>query len=122
MDLCAWKLGALLVASGLVGCAGSTVSPWAAEGTCDTQGAGGESVVDPSGGAGSVPLGGAGAASSTTGGQGGPPGAAGAMAARPEPRDGGGGAERVDPVGRVSSWSMPANPSRAGSSRTFLPT
>src|SRR6478672_319751 len=81
MDLCAWKLGALLVASGLVGCAGSTVSPCAAEGTCDTQGAGGDDVVDPTGGAGSIPLGGAGVASSTTGGQGGSAGAAGSIGA-----------------------------------------
>src|SRR5438552_787447 len=47
MDRCAWKVGALFVARGMVGCVG----------------AGGDAITDPSGGAGSGTLAGAGGGS-----------------------------------------------------------
>jgi len=89
MDRCAWKLGALFFAWGMVGCAGSPESTCGASGTCDTQGAGGDAITDPTGGAGSSTLAGAGIQMSTTGGQGGSTGTGGS------PGSGGAGGSSV---------------------------
>src|SRR5260370_39311665 len=64
MDRCAWKVGALFVAGGMVGCAGSP---------------GGDAITDPTGGAGSSTLAGAGIQMSTTAEQGGSTGTGGSL-------------------------------------------
>ena len=91
MDLCAWKLGALLVASGLVGCAGSTVSPCVADGSCDTLGAGGDTWWIPR----AAPDRFRSAARAQ------PARPPAAKAARPEPRDQSAREEPVEPVDRA---------------------